>query len=81
MKQINQLKHVSGDERAQLELLIETPELRSENHRANNELVSAAELMQITRLLRRLLPPMSRIHARAWNNGDMFAGGTKPAAA
>jgi hypothetical protein len=81
MKHTNQLKHVTGDERTHLELLIETLELRSETHHANNELASAAELMQTTRYLRRLLPPMSRLHDRAWNNGDLFAGREKPAAA
>jgi hypothetical protein len=50
------LKHVNGAEREYLEKLIETLELWSETHRAEGRLVSAAELMQASRYLRRLLP-------------------------
>jgi hypothetical protein len=71
----HRLQHVAGDERTYLELLIEQIEIRSENHRANNQLVSAAECMQTTHFLRRLLPPASRLHERQWNNGDLFPGG------
>jgi hypothetical protein len=66
------LKHVNGAEREYLEKLIEVLELRSETERAQGRLVSAAELMQTTQYLRRLCPPTSRVHVRAWNNGDMF---------
>jgi hypothetical protein len=71
----HKLQHVASDERAYLELLIEQLELRSENYRAENQLVSAAECMQITHFLRRLLPPASRLYARQWNNGDLFPVG------
>jgi hypothetical protein len=67
------LKYVIGAERVYLENLIETDELRSEMHYQRGELVSAAELMQRTRFLRRLLPPTSHVHNREWNNGDLFA--------
>jgi hypothetical protein len=76
-KTISHLKHVVGDERIYLELLTESLELRSEALRAEGKLVEAAELMQTTRFLRRLLPPTSRIHVRAWNNGDLFPQGTR----
>ena len=66
------LRHVTGDERRLLERMVEDLELRSELLRKENKLVSAAELMQVTRYLRRLCPPGSRIHARGWNNGDLF---------
>jgi hypothetical protein len=66
------LTHVTGAEREYLEKLIETLELWSETHRAEGRLVSAGELMQATRYLRRLLPLSSRVHERVWNNGDMF---------
>jgi hypothetical protein len=79
MSKQTSLKHVNGAEREYLEKLIETLELWSETHRAEGRLVSAAELMQATRYLRLLLPPSSRVHERAWNNGDMFP--QSPAAA
>jgi hypothetical protein len=66
------LKHVSGAERTHLEQLIKALELWSETERSKNRLVSASELMQATQYLRRLCPPTSPIHDRAWNNGDLF---------
>jgi hypothetical protein len=70
-------KYLTGTDRNCLEQLIETLELRSEAHRREGKLVSAAELMQITRYLRQLAPPASHVHNRAWNNGDLFPA--KPA--
>jgi hypothetical protein len=72
------LKHAMGDDRAVLEQLIEALELRSELHHQQGELVSAAELMQITRYLRQLCPPTSHVHNRAWSNGDLFPVAAAP---
>jgi hypothetical protein len=49
-------KHVTGADRAYLERLIESLELRSETLRQAGKIVTAAELAQAVRYLRRLFP-------------------------
>jgi hypothetical protein len=66
------IKHATGTDRAYLEKLIPSLELRSEALRRDGKIVSAGELMQATRYLRQLCPPTSRVHDRGWNNGDLF---------